>query len=408
MKHLLLIAAACLLLCGIEACSGCSTTPGGDNTSDGGDTATDSLSCTEPYDDTWLLPVRNVNWGRVRNKLLRDPQHDVAICNEHFAPGTGSGNQMALAFDEINRQLGTTLEYRYWQNGISHRRGSQLFPPNPPASLFDYVWTRADSLPPPNCGLDDPSRGFAMRFCPYRTAGNRVINFTIVAKAGNYRHSSNPNGVDYPKKHGLMHEFAHAFGMVHARNWATRDSAYISTMQGNLTYLSALDVAFLRSQYPAPISPDHRNYVASSLTRFNSRKGKFEDQNPDEFYIDEEGQLRDCTDGQMPRLFAAWFNTGNLNADSTQCGYNRFLFRKRNGRQEQVIKEWRMAPMPYLSQDQYRDRVNVRIANPAPLMNGEWDLVFQTNADSLLNELTMQDNEVSKRIRFNPGTSGCN
>ena len=58
--------------------------------------------------------------------------------------------------------------------------------------------------------------------------------------------------------------------MNHFESWPVADQQYISTMQGNLTYLSAYDVAFLRKFYPDLDNILWRNFVASSKIRIDS------------------------------------------------------------------------------------------------------------------------------------------
>ena len=176
-------------------------------------------------------------------------------------------------------------------------------------------------------------------------------------------------------------------------------------MQGNLEYLSALDVAYLRHKYPESMT-NHRNYVASSLTRFDETKGKFEKQNPSSFYIDADGNLKDCKTNAAPEFFVAWFNTGNSDGESTLCGTNSIFLREKSVSADTIeIKTWKAATMPYLSQDQWKGTVNLTLSNTSNIdFDRDWELVFKVNAWGVLDETTDADNEITMDVTLKNGS----
>lgn len=355
--------------------------------------------CDENPSTQYLVSVRNVNYAAIGSTLLNDPvNHNIEVCPDHFAANTPAGHQFLLARDEINRIEGSQLHYTSQWTGITHRDPVDLVPANPTGSIFDYVDI---SQPLPNaCNLQS-DLSFAIRTCKFDMSGGGVDHFNIMAKSTNYQHFSDPASDDYPYKHGILHELSHAFGMVHTGSWDAADQQYISTIQGNMEYLSALDVAYLRENYPQATF-DHRNYVASSLTRFNGTKGKFEDQNPDSFYLTADGFLKDCETGDDPWFYVAWFNTGNLDGESGLCGTNEIYLRKKYDHSQTIsLHLWKMATMPYLSQDQWQGQVQVAVDNPASIdFNSEWELVFEVNNWGILDEYTDEDNLVFKEVEL--------
>lgn len=363
--------------------------------------------CNETPSTQNLLSIRNVDFAGVGTSTLSDPvNHLIEICSDHFAANTPAGHQYNLAADEVNRIEGSELHFTNRRSGITHIDAFDLFPANPTASFFDYIDVNA---PMPNeCSLPGDLT-FAMRLCRYDQSGGQTNFFTLMAKSTTYGHFSDPSSDDYPQKHGILHELGHAWGMKHTPNWNNNDKDYISTMQGNLTFLSALDVAYLRHNYPTSM-PEHRNYVASSLTRFNGSKGTFINQNPDALYIDADGNLLDCATNAAPTFSAAWFNTGDLDGDANICGANKIFLREKSVAASTIdIKTWKFATMPNLSQDQWQEQVQLQVENVANInFDREWELVFKVNAWATQDELTDEDNEVSKEIELYQNSCSSN
>ena len=350
----------------------------------------------KPPSTEYLISVRDVKFFKVGSQPINQPvNHGLELCNEHFSENSAAGQEMNKTIEEINSIKGSKLSFNIIRN--PHKNNFDLFPENPTNSIFDYVNVNEER--PMKCGLAN-DLSFAMRTCRHDKSNGGVNHFTIVAKSSNYKHFKNASSSDFPKKHGLLHEFGHAFGMNHTPDWHEQDQKYISVMQGNLTHLSPLDVAYLRDLYPKA-SEEHRNYVVSSLTRFNGKKGTFGEENPKAFYIDEEGYLKDKATDQYPKFFAAWFNTGNIDGATEEYGVNQFFLREKASGKTIEIKTWKVAAMPFLSQDQWKGLVKVKVKNPSSIdFQKDWELVFKVNADGKLDESTADDNEITKDVSF--------
>jgi len=358
--------------------------------------------CNETPDTTYLISIRNVNYPEIGSNFLNAPvNHDLDICNEHFPANTAAGHQFIIATNEVSDVLGSKLNFTRRWTGNPHKTAFELFPNNATSSIFDYV--DVSTLMPNKCNLPDDLT-FAMRTCRFDKSNGGTDHFTIMVKSTNYNHFTDSSSKDFPYKHGILHELAHGYGMNHTPSWDEDDKKYISTMQGNLEYLSALDVAYLRHKYPESME-DHRNYVASTLTRFNGSKGKFEDQNPSSFYIDTDGILKDCNTNAAPEFFVAWFNTGNIEGESALCGTNSIFLREKSVSANTIkIKTWKVATMPYLSQDQWKGTVNLTLNNTTNIdFDREWELVFKVNAWGVLDETTDKDNEVTMDVTLKNG-----
>lgn len=362
------------------------------------DTAAGNACSTSPS-TTHLISVSGASFSDILDDVLRDETHDVEVCNTHFPSGRDAGDEIDAAIYEINRQFGSSLDFNLIRSGVSHVSGTGLYQA-PIASRFDYIDV-SETLPT-ECGTDT-DLSFAMRTCAWDQSLGKTDHFAIMCKSSNYSHFSSSTSSDHPMQANIMHEFAHAFGMDHTSSWDASDSVnFISTMQGDLKYLSALDVEFLRRYYSASTSC-HCNFVASSLTRFNGVKGKFDDQNPDEFDIDGSGNLTDHSTSNDPWFYVAWFNTGNQAAESDVCGYNRIYLRQVADHGEEIeIYTWPIATMHAISQDQWKDDVSVTVPDPTSIdKTADWELVFRVNYGDNLSESTDEDNEMTKPVILN-------
>lgn len=395
-----LIFSCCLFIVFLDSCyekdsgkwGGTTTTSSCDETSSGN-------NCRETPSTTYLVSASSADFASIKSQELADPTHDVELCNSHFPSGSSAGDEIDAAIDEINRQMGITLDYNLIRSGVSHLSGPGLYR-GPIVSRFDYL-DMSDTLPT-QCGTDT-DQTFVMRCCRWNKSGGKTDHFAIMCNSNSYAHFSSSSSTNHPMQPNVMHEFAHGFGMQHASSWSNSDSInFISTMQGDLVYLSALDVAFLREYYGSSASC-HRNYVASSLTRFSGVKGKFEDQNPDEFNIDVSGNLTDNATSSDPWFYVAWFNTGNEAGESDTCGYNRLYLRQvADHSQEIELHTWPIATMHAVSQDQWQGDVSVTVPSPSSIdKTADWELVFRVNYGDNLDETTDEDNEMTKPVVLN-------
>lgn len=355
--------------------------------------------CDTVPSDSHLVTAWDANFRRMKLYTLRDPSHEVKVCGAHFAASDPSGEEVDAAVEEINRQLGSTVDFTLIR--APHRSGPGLYRGPNLASRFDYL-DISDSLPT-QCGTDT-DQTFTMRCCPWDQSLGKLDHFVLMANTSDYTHFSSPSSSNYPRrKQIILHEFMHALGLGHANEWDSTDKAkFITSMMGGLKYLSAVDVAFMRRFYSTS-THCHRNYVASTLTKFEGRKGKFEDQNPDGFTISSNGDLLDNSTNADPNFLVAWFNTGTEAGESGVCGFNRLYLRQVNDHSQEIeIKTWPIATMPAVSQDQFRGQLSVSVSNPTSINTSvDWELVFRVNHGDLLDEETDEDNEIVKPITLN-------
>ncbi|MBK8252345.1 MAG: hypothetical protein IPK82_06715 [Polyangiaceae bacterium] len=264
--------------------------------------------CESEADKTYLLSIRNVDFDAIGTKLVADPNRILNICQDHFAANTDAGHEVIVATNELTDIEGVEIYYgRTW---LPHENKAGLFSNSPTNDWFDYVDNQLDTSADHPCHDDgsilcsdtDTEDGWAINTCKFNgtswNGSGDTEYFTVSTNVYCYDHYSDPSSVDYPKSNGVLHELAHGMGMNHSNVWAEADKKFMSTMQGKHIHLTALDVAYLRERYPDSM-PDHRNYVAGSKTRFDDGAGGwdgrvfFED-NPLEFYVDTNGNLKDC------------------------------------------------------------------------------------------------------------------
>ncbi len=358
--------------------------------------------CENDASTEYLLSVRNLNHDGVGLNYISHPNnHVLDVCRDHFSSTLTSGQALDEAIYEINRIEGCELNFVRKMGDVDHKSPFDLYPANPTTSHIDYVDLN-DTLPE-RCGLPN-NQNFAMRCCRYhKDSFNGTVNFNVMVNSNSYQQFEDYEHSNHPQKHGLLHELAHAFGMNHTPFWNVADRYYISTMQGNLEYLSAADVDYLRHKYPSEMK-DHRNYVASSLTRFDGVKGKFEDMNPRFLYVNPDGFIKDCNSMEDPSFAAAWFNTGNLASENEVCGFNKLYLQDNEGNQI-LLHEWKIATMPYISQDQWQGQIAIQIENIETInFNNDWELVFEVNTDANLQEITREDNKFSMQIILTNGS----
>jgi|GEM_PF-6191143 len=372
--------------------------------------------CDETPSTAYLLPVRSLDYDKLGSKYLVGTSQVVHACEDHFGLAMESGQELTAALAEINRIEGCKLQFTSVRD--PHYSKATLFPATPVANYFDYVNNDPSAEPgtiPCHSDGSIACGDWVINTCRYDGSGwsgsNLTTHWVISANSYCYDHYSSSTSDDHPYKHGILHEFAHAFGMEHTSSWDADDLPYISTMEGNLHYLSALDAAYLRYRYPEAMNP-HRNYVAGSVSRFLKSDGSYEklvfwDNNPQSLYADASGELKDCSTQNDPEFFVSWFNTGDLDGDSKICGVNRIYLRESGttGSEGITLLIWKIATMPYLSQDQWRGTIHAEKTEISKIdFSKTYDLVFQVNAWKTMEELTDTDNELSYPISLYSGS----
>lgn len=359
---------------------------------------TDIDACQQSVSTEYLLEIRNVDYTKVAPIRLKDPhRHAIEVCGVHFGVNTDSYRAYKNASDEIKRQYGSKLQFAHKFN-VPHKEPFDflLHKDNMAISLFDYLDMDLDL--PARCNVQT-NQDFNMLTCLNDIVNGETEHFFIMVNSDRYEHYNDLDSDEYPEAHGIMHELMHAAGMKHTKYWDSKDTDYISTMQGNLEYLSAFDVSFMRDCYPEPMN-ETINYVVSSLSRFDGKKTIFDDFHSDQYHFSSNGELEDCYTHQSPEFRVAWFNTGNIDTEQDKCGVNKLYLRKKTGsKQEIALKTWRMADMPYLSQDQWKGELDLQIDDPESIDCGDdWELVFEVNAWKTLNEDTFEDNVITKDV----------
>jgi hypothetical protein len=374
--------------------------------------------CEQTPSTANLLEVRITDFNAMGSKTLNDPTGNIDVCEDHFLSSTPAGHQYNSAANEINRIVGSELHFT--NTRVPHLTKSDLYSSSPTDHHFDYVVNNLTVdpgiFPCHPDGGDTLCSSWVMNCCrhngtDWQGAGNSEF-FTVGVNASCYDHFNDPSSIDFPYHHGILHEIAHGWGMNHTGSWDAADKDYISTMQGKLYYLSAADVAYMRNAYPEAM-PDHQNYVAGSKTRFiltdtTWKKKVFWEDNPQVLYVDSNGDLLDCATNQAPYFYVSWFNTGNLAGDPDICTVNRIFLRPKYGSGAEIdIHTWKVANMPFLSQDQWEGSTSPDRDEVAQIdFNKTYELVFKVNAWGTQNEITDEDNELSYEVVVVDGS--CN
>lgn len=392
-----LAAGKCIKACGdakeeaIEAATACNETCDDEFAECTGAT----LGCSDPTSAQHLLSINVADWAPHASAALDDPNHGVFVCEDHFPLASPERSEVVRAVQQFSWVPGSTIDL--FALAQPHQNKSVLFSDPPAASTFDYVDNAADTFVHP-CHPDNSTAcsdnaalgidGFAINTCSYASgawngAGDREF-FSITANANCYDYYSNPASDDYVNESGALHELGHAAGMQHSGSWPAADLPYISTMQGNLEYLSAYDVAFLRERYPAAFAPSTRDFVASSKIRVdmggpNEISGTFGEENPTRLYLVGD-KLHDCVTKQPAVFRAAWFNTGNAAQEGDHCMMNELRLEDPATAHEARVVRWHAAAMPAESQDHWVGGSNAVASDFAGLSRGRHiDLVFEAN-----------------------------
>lgn len=369
--------------------------------------------CGDVPDTSYYLPVRVADWTLHDGGSLIDESQTVMICEEHFPPGTPESDEVVAAIAAFSGFPGTAIDLSAdWD---AHLDKAGLFVDPPTVSRYDYADNDGDAFPHP-CHADnetaceeddDPNTdSWTMNTCKYGGGnwfvGGPIDFFNITSNASCWAHFDDPGSSFYPRIEGAEHELGHAAGMVHFEGWPLADHGYISTMQGNLTYLSAYDASFLREFYPLFTPLMWRNFVASSKIRMDlgtptEVNETFADANPRSVYLVGD-RVFDCDTHTDATWFAAWFNVGNADQEADHCLVNELRIEDPNSASEVIIRQWHATPMEEESQDQWTGLADVEAADFATIPIGPaLDLVFQVNVGAPWRD-PPQDNEVRSII----------
>jgi hypothetical protein len=369
--------------------------------------------CGDPASLTYLRQVSIPNWCPHLADVLSNANHPVAACSTHFPAGSPERAELESAIDDFNGLSGSTINMSVQYQ--AHKTKSALFVDPPTISTFEYVDNANDAFihachPDNTTACSDQAdagiNGFAINTCRYGTGdwkgGGNTDFFSITANANCYSYFTNSSSTDYVKKTGATHELGHAAGMNHTDSWPVADQQYISTMQGNLEYLSAYDVAFLRQHYPVVPMVPQRNFVASSKVRFdfggpNQVSGTFDAVNPDRIYL-VGNRVFDCDTKAEATWYTAWFNTGHTDQEPDHCMVNELRIEESGTGREAILKQLHAATMPNQSQDQWKGLAQAEAADFTGLPFGmPLDLVFEVNVYEQWREIS-SDNEVRKLV----------
>ncbi len=267
-----------------------------------------------------------LQWSQHTRSSLAAADVTLAVCGDHFPQGSAARVEIDGAIALYNAVVASGARIRVIDE--PHRGVDELFSTPPTVNHIDYVDTLAEGYTAFPCHPDKTDvtcASWVMNTCRFRSGDKggwsrgtgKVSNFVISINRNCYKHFFDSLSTDHPHVSGVAHELGHGFGMEHSTSWPDADRDLISTMQGNLTVLSAYDVAFLRHHYPASATSSHilasprirlkvgENYKSCYASDVSGEQGAF----PRELYREGTG-WKDCTTGATPRLMFALFNDG--------------------------------------------------------------------------------------------------
>lgn len=287
----------------------------------------------------------DISWEDHQNRQLLDSSYNLYVCRDHFPSDGPAYSEISQATDLFTNVPDLNISVEITRT--SHKTKAEVFASSPNHSYFEYIDNEEEGTFPCHndgsiaCADNDEEEinGWTMNTCSYSSSGwntgNDATISTISVNTHCYGHSSDESSTDYPGFENIAHEIGHSFGMRHSPSWPNSPQ-FISTMQGNLSYLSAYDIAFLAHFYGTTgtelNTPD---LLASSYIRDvdeDSSEGysnqKFEDVNPGYFYWNS-GYLKDCIADNFPELKAMWLNLGNKNITSSKL-VSKFIISKKS------------------------------------------------------------------------------
>ncbi len=267
-----------------------------------------------------------LRWSKHTASSLASGQLALAVCSDHFPAGSAARLEIEGAVGLYNTVVAS--DARVTVTDEPHRSVAELFSTPPTVSHIEYVDTLDQAYAGFPCHPDKTDAtctSWVMNTCRYRGGDKggwsrgtgKVSNFVVSINRNCYDHFSDPTSKDYPRVSGVAHELGHGFGMGHTTDWPEADRDLISTMQGNLSVLSAYDVAFMRHFYPAEGTSAH--ILASPRIRlksgekhsncYASEPGGEQAAFPGQLYRDG-AEWKDCATGATPKLMFVWFNDG--------------------------------------------------------------------------------------------------
>jgi hypothetical protein len=318
-----------------------------------------------------------LQWSQHTRSSLAAADVTLAVCSDHFPQGSAARAEIDGAIALYNAVVASGARIRVIDE--PHRGVDELFSTPPTVNHIDYVDTLAEGYTAFPCHPDKTDvtcASWVMNTCRYRSGDKggwsrgtgKVSNFVISINRNCYKHFSDALSTDHPHVSGVAHELGHGFGMEHSTSWPDADRDLISTMQGNLTVLSAYDVAFLRHHYPASATSSHilasprirlkagENYKSCYASDVSGEQGAF----PRELYRDG-ADWKDCATGATPRLMFALFNDGTEPVGDIRGSLTVG---------ERTVVNWTAADMDGASQDSFIEPLALSDAHFANLATG--------------------------------------